>query len=201
MVAERLGFAYLDTGAMYRASALLAVRGTIPLDDPERVARCIRSHSISIDRTGRVTVDGEDVSGLIRTPFISDAASIISSGSAVRREMVSMQRRFGSETDTVAEGRDMGTVVFPHAFLKIYVIADIAVRVMRRWRELRKEGLPADFSDLLTGQLLRDDRDRTRADSPLRLAPGAVLIDSTLMSVAAQAEAVVSLYLARKGRA
>jgi CMP/dCMP kinase len=185
---------------MYRASALTAIRHDIPLDEPERVASCIRSHFISLDRTGRVTVDGEDVSGLIRTPAISDAASVISAGSAVRREMVLIQRRFGAESDTVAEGRDMGTVVFPDAFLKIYVIADIAVRVMRRWRELRREGLRADFSALLTGQLLRDNRDRTRADSPLRYSPGAVLIDSTLMSVAAQAEAVVSLYLARKGR-
>jgi cytidylate kinase len=200
-VAERLDFAYLDTGAMYRASALTAIRNGIPLDEPERVASCIRSHLISLDRTGRVTVDGEDVSGLIRTPSISDAASVISAGSAVRREMVLIQRRFGTESDTVAEGRDMGTVVFPDAFLKIYVIADIAVRVMRRWRELRNQGLNADFSALLAGQLLRDNRDRTRADSPLRYSPGAALIDSSLMSVAEQAEAVVSLYLARKGRA
>jgi len=98
----------------------------------------------------------------------------------------------------VAEGRDMGTVVFPDAFLKVYVVADVAVRVMRRWRELRLAGRQADFDELLRGQLTRDRRDRTRADSPLRLAPGAIMLDSTLMSIPMQADAVVNLYLSRK---
>jgi len=183
---------------MYRASALAAIREDIPLDDADRVALCIRRHRISIDRAGCVTVDGEDVSPLIRTPSIGDAASVISSGPPVRREMVAIQRRLGSECDTVAEGRDMGTVVFPDAFLKVYVMADIAVRVVRRWRELRAAGIVADFGDLLSSQLRRDRRDRTRADSPLRPAAGAVLIDSTLMSVPMQADAVIALYEARK---
>lgn len=178
---------------MYRASALLAIRNSIDLDDPFRVAEVIRCHSIDI-RDGNIFIDDEDVSSLIRTPEISDAASRISSGTPVRREMVVLQRRFAENHDTVAEGRDMGTVVFPQADLKVYVIADVAIRVVRRWREFNAAGKSADFDVLLKSQLIRDYRDRNRADSPLRLAPGAVILDSTLMSIEQQVSAVLNLY-------
>ena len=196
-MAERLGFSYLDTGAMYRASALLSLRSSIPLDDPEKVAENIRRHSIDIV-DGRVMLDRQDVSTLIRTMEIGDAASIISSGSPVRREMVRLQREFGRSRDTVAEGRDMGTVVFPDAFLKVYVVADVAVRVTRRWREMRAAGTLPDYGELLNAQLTRDRRDRTRQDSPLRLAPGAFMLDSSLMSIETQVETVIEMYLRRK---
>ncbi|NOQ22533.1 MAG: (d)CMP kinase [Candidatus Aegiribacteria sp.] len=196
LVAERLGFSYLDTGAMYRASALLAIRNSIDFDDSIRVAELIRSHSIDI-REGNIFIDDEDVSVLIRTPEISDAASRISSGSSVRREMVALQRRFAENHDTVAEGRDMGTVVFPCADLKVYVIADVAVRIIRRWREHIAKGEKADYDMLLRSQLERDRRDRSRSDSPLRLAPGASILDSTLMSIDQQVSAVLDLYRKR----
>ncbi len=196
-MAERLGFSYLDTGAMYRASALLSLRSSIPLDDPEKIAENIRRHSIDIV-DGRVMLDGEDVSTFIRTMEIGDAASIISSGSPVRREMVRLQKEFGRSRDTVAEGRDMGTVVFPDAFLKVYVVADVAVRVTRRWGEMRTAGREADYTELLNAQLTRDRRDRTRQDSPLRLAPGAFMLDSSLMSIETQVETVIEMYLRRK---
>lgn len=183
---------------MYRASALLALRNSIPLEDHEGVALLIRGHSIDIT-DGRLLLDGEDVSGLIRTTAISDSASIISSGTPVRREMVMLQRSFAERHDTVAEGRDMGTVVFPSADLKVYVVADVAVRVTRRWRELRQRGEEADFDELLRSQLARDRRDRTRSDSPLRLAPGAVMLDSTLMSISQQADEVLRLFRTRVG--
>lgn len=178
---------------MYRASALLAIRNSINFDDPIKVAEVIRSHSIDI-RDGYIFIDDEDVSALIRTPEISDAASRISSGSPVRREMVALQRRFAQNHDTVAEGRDMGTVVFPAADLKVYVIADVAIRVIRRWREHIAKGEAADYDTLLTAQLQRDRRDRTRSDSPLRLARGALILDSTLMSIDQQVSAVLDLY-------
>ncbi len=178
---------------MYRATALLAIRNSINFDDPAMVAEVIRSYSIDI-RDGNIFIDDEDVSALIRTPEISDAASMISSGSQVRREMVVLQRRFAANHDTVAEGRDMGTVVFPGADLKVYVIADIAIRVIRRWREFMAKGEKADFNLLLRSQLNRDHRDRSRSDSPLRLAPGAVILDSTLMSIDQQVSAVLDLY-------
>jgi len=178
---------------MYRASALLAIRNSIDLDDAARVAEIIRLHLIDI-RDGNVFIDDEDVSAFIRTPEISDAASRISSGSPVRSEMVRLQRRFADNHDTVAEGRDMGTVVFPDADLKVYVIADVAIRVTRRWREFLARGEAADFDLLLQSQLQRDCRDRSRADSPLRLAAGAVILDSTLMSIGEQVSAVLDLY-------
>jgi len=181
---------------MYRASALLAIRNSIELSDHGSVASVIRGHTIDI-RNGSVLIDDEDVSSLIRKPSISDAASVISSGSPVRREMVALQREFARRHDTVAEGRDMGTVVFPDADLKVYVVADVAIRVTRRWRELRTGGTEADFDELLRSQLQRDRRDRTRSDSPLRLAPGAVMLDSTLMSVQEQVNAVLGLYRER----
>lgn len=181
---------------MYRASALLAIRSDISLDDHERVASEIRLHSIDI-RNGSVFLDEEDVSSLIRTTAISDAASVISSGPPVRREMVALQREFAERHDTVAEGRDMGTVVFPDADLKVYVIADVAIRVVRRWREIRSRGEKADFDALLRSQLRRDRRDMSREDSPLRLSPGAVMLDSTLMSISRQAEAVLEMFRER----
>lgn len=178
---------------MYRASALLTIRNSIDFDDPVGVAEVIRSHSIDI-RDGNIFIDDKDVSALIRTPEISDAASRISSGSPVRREMVALQRRFAENHDTVAEGRDMGTVVFPCADLKVYVIADVAIRVVRRWREHIAWGEKADYDILLRSQLERDRRDRSRSDSPLRLAPGALILDSTLMSIDQQVSTVLDLY-------
>jgi CMP/dCMP kinase len=178
---------------MYRASALLAIRNSIELDNSQMLAGAIRCHEIDIEN-GNILIDGEDVSAFIRSPEISEAASVISSGSPVRREMVVLQRRFAEKHDTVAEGRDMGTVVFPEAYLKVYVIADVAIRVIRRWRELQAKGMKADFDALLASQLNRDHRDRSRSDSPLRLAPGAVMLDSTLMSIDQQVSAVLNLY-------
>ena len=192
-MARELGFSYLDTGAMYRASALLASRNSIDLDDFQQVASTIRSHSLDI-RNGSVYIDDEDVSSLIRTPSVSEAASRISSGSPVRREMVRLQRAFGERHDTVAEGRDMGTVVFPDADLKVYVVADVAVRVNRRVLEMASKGQQGDFQMILRSQLLRDRRDRTRVDSPLRMAPGAHMLDSSGMSIQQQVSAVLKLW-------
>ncbi len=191
-----LGYSYLDTGAMYRASALLFIRNSIPLYDSILLTENLRNHSIDI-RSGAVFIDDEDVSTLIRTPEIGDAASIVSSKSAVRREMVILQQKFGKAHNTVAEGRDMGTVVFPDADLKIYVIADVAIRVLRRWRELRLMGNEANYGELLRSQLTRDHRDRNRSDSPLRIAPGAYILDSTLMTITEQVSTVIELFRER----
>jgi len=193
-----LGFSYLDTGAMYRAAALLLSREGIPFEDPNLAASIVRRHSIDMDGV-RVFLDGEDVSGLIRTPEIAEAASRISSGAPLRRVMVSLQRSFGEKHDTVAEGRDMGTVVFPDADLKVYVVADVAIRVVRRWLELKRKGDKPDFDALLRSQLIRDRRDRDRKDSPLRMAPGAVMLDSTLMTIREQTDEVIRLFRERVG--
>lgn len=194
LTAERLGFAYLDTGAMYRAAALLASRLGIHIDKGELLASLVREHSITAD--GNTTLlDGEDVSLAIRSTVIGDAASIVSAHPAVRRSMVSLQKQIGAKGSTVAEGRDMGTVVFPGARLKVYVVADLAVRLQRRMREFRDRGerLPGT-TEIVTAMLSRDRRDREREDSPLRMAPDAVWLDTSQMTVSEQVTAVVALW-------
>ena len=194
-----LGFDYLDTGAMYRMAALLCARNGCGSDGGAPAA-LIESHSISL-HNGEAFLDGENVSACIRTPAISEAASLLSALPGVRRAMVLKQREFASGRDLVAEGRDMGTVVFPDASLKVYVIADLAVRAVRR---LRDQGPGSageeDFASVVLSLIKRDRRDRERSDSPLRPAPDAVLLDTSLMTVAEQVEKVVSLYEAVRGR-
>jgi len=186
---------------MYRASALLAIRARLRLDRGKRIAELISGHRIDV-QDGSVIIDDEDVSHLIRTPRISEAASVVSSHTPVRREMVRLQRTFAGRRDTVAEGRDMATVVFPGADLKVYVTADIVQRALRRLGETRgasvEQMLPRTVEDLMR----RDRRDRGRADSPLRRAPDAWMVDTTGMTVAGQVGRVVSLWRReRSGRA
>ncbi len=195
-----LGFDYLDTGAMYRMAALLSARNGCG-SDGEALAALIESHGIS-PLHGGAFLDDEDVSACIRTPAISEAASLLSAQPGVRRAMVRKQREFASGRNLVAEGRDMGTVVFPDALLKVYVIADLAVRAVRR---LREQGagyaeVSADFASMVSSLMKRDRRDRERSDSPLRPAPDAILLDTSLMTVTEQVERVVSLYRAVRGR-
>ncbi len=198
-----LGFEYLDTGAMYRMAALVAMRNLTPPDDGMPIAGLLAKHSFSADSSGAF-LDEEDVSAMIRTPEIGDSASRLSALAPVRRVMVGKQREFAAGRDLVAEGRDMGTVVFPDAVLKIYVIADIAVRGVRRMREVpgKQPGeMPSVFASVLESLIRRDRRDRERLDSPLRPAPDAIIMDTSLMSVSEQVEHVVSLYAsARAGR-
>jgi cytidylate kinase len=165
-VARELGFTYLDTGAMYRAVALAARRSDL---EPAEVAG-----TITIDVRDGVRVDGEDVSGAIRTPEVSQAASQAAADPEVRRALVAQQRRLIGSGDWVAEGRDIGTVVAPEAEVKVFLTADPAERARRRAREL---GL--DEATVLADQTARDERDSTRAHAPLRPAPGAVVLDTT----------------------
>jgi cytidylate kinase len=193
--ARELGFEYLDTGAMYRTAALLAIRSEIDPSDGASAALALVGHEIAVT-SGRALLDGIDVSDQIRSPGISEAASIISSSSPVRAAMVLMQRSFASGRNVVAEGRDMGTVVFPGAVLKVYVIADVAIRAIRRLRDQSEPVTAAGASSVTEALLRRDRRDRERSDSPLRPAPGAVWLDTTLLTPAGQVEKVVSLYRA-----
>jgi cytidylate kinase len=165
-----LGFAYLDSGAMYRAVALAALRRGV---DPGEIAPSVR-----IEVGERVFVDGEDVTDRIRAPDVSEAASRAAADPAVRRAMVAHQRRLLSSGDWVAEGRDIGTVVAPDAEVKIFLEADPAERARRRATELAVH--PAT---VLAEQTIRDERDRGRRHSPLRPAPGAAVIDTTGLSV------------------
>ena len=169
-VAEHLGFTYLDSGAMYRSVALAALqRGR----DPAEVAPGLR-----IDLRDGVRLDGVYVTTEIRRPGISDAASRAAADPRVREAMVAEQRRLLAEGDWVAEGRDIGTVVAPDADVKVFLDADPAERARRRAAELG-----ADPEDVMAEQAVRDERDRTRASSPLTPAPGAVVLDTTGLTV------------------
>jgi cytidylate kinase len=180
-VADALGFTYLDTGAMYRCVALASLREDVPA---EELASRLR---ISLGE--RIELDGEDVTDAIRTPEVSDRASQVASEPAVRRAMVEQQRGLMvGGGDWVAEGRDIGTVVMPDAELKVFLTADPAERATRRAAEL---GL--DVATVLAEQMVRDERDRTRADSPLRPAEGAVEIDTTGLPLGQVVDRIVAL--------
>jgi CMP/dCMP kinase len=169
-VAERLGFTYLDTGAMYRSVALAALqRGAEP---------AVVAPSVRIEPADRVLLDGRDVTDAIRTPEVSEAASRAAADPAVRAAMVAEQRRLLSAGNWVAEGRDIGTVVAPDAALKVFLTADPQERARRRAAELG-----ADVPTVLAEQLIRDQRDATRADSPLVAADDAVTVDTTGLTI------------------
>jgi cytidylate kinase len=170
-VAEELGFTYLDTGAMYRAVALAASeRGA----DPAGVADGLKIKA----QGGRIAIDGRDVTDAIRTPEISEAASRAAADPDVRRAVVELQRRILADGDWVAEGRDIGTVVAPDAEVKVFLTADPEERARRRAAEL---GL--DPARVLAEQTIRDERDSSRAHSPLAPAPDAVVLDTTPMTL------------------
>jgi cytidylate kinase len=180
-LAERLGFTYLDSGAMYRCVALLS------LDSPDQAAAALASSArielAVVDSAAgaperRVLIDGRDVSEAIRTPEVSEAASRVAADPGVREALVAKQRELIAGGDWVAEGRDIGTVVAPDAELKVYLTADPAERARRRAVELG-----GDQATVMAEQTLRDERDSTRAHSPLQAAPGAVVLDTTGMTV------------------
>jgi cytidylate kinase len=188
-VAARLGFTYIDTGAMYRALALWAIRQNLNPSDIHRMEQLALAADITLDSAkARVLINGEDVTEAIRTPAVSDAASRLSAIPAVRRALVEMQRAMGASQNVVMEGRDIGTIVFPDASVKIFLDAHPETRVGRR---LAQTGGAAPE---VAGEIAeRDRRDSTRSDSPLAQAPDAVYLDSTAMSLEEVEEAVLLL--------
>lgn len=181
-LAERLGFLYIDTGAMYRAVALSARRLGIAWDDAPRLEMLARESRIELLSGGRVLLNGEDISEAIREPEISEGASRVSAVAGVRRALVEKQQQMGREASVVMEGRDIGTVVFPGAEVKIYLDAKPEERTRRRLKDLAARGVRAEFAQVLGEIQRRDQRDSTRADSPLRQAPDAIYVDSTSMT-------------------
>ena len=171
-VAERLGYLHVDSGAMYRAVALWALENSIDPSDDHKVVPLCESADILLDG-GRVFLNGRDITALIRTPEVSRAASRVSAIPGVRRELVLKQQEYAALSSIVMEGRDIGTVVYPRAQVKIYLDATPEVRARRRVNEVG-----GDFADVLREIRERDDRDATRADSPLRQAEDAVYFDT-----------------------
>jgi cytidylate kinase len=201
-LAKELGYIYMDTGAMYRALALKVLREGVDLADDEAIERLVAATSIDLDeRDGqlRVWLDGEEVSSQIRTPEMSQMASKVSALAVVRARMLELQRALGARGSVVAEGRDIGTVVFPGAEVKIYLDASVEERARRRFEELRAAGRATGFAETLAEMEERDRRDSERDLAPLRRADGAVTIDSSALQadgVARQAIAEIKRALA-----
>ena len=195
-VAEMLGYTHLDSGAMYRAVGLKALQCGVPLDAPDQLsalADAARIDLVSTDGKLRVLLDGEDVTEAIRAPEVSRAASVVAVVPGVRHPMVAEQRRAGAAGGVVMEGRDIGSVVFPHADLKIFLDASPEVRASRRQRELAEKGEPMEFEKVLAEVHERDLRDRGREMSPLVRAADAVVVDNTAMDAEETARAIVLL--------
>jgi cytidylate kinase len=195
-VAEMLGYTHLDSGAMYRAVGLKALRDGVPLDSPERLSELADAARIDlVPRDGKLVVllDGEDVTEQIRAPEVSHAASVVAVVPGVRHPMVAEQRRAGAAGGVVMEGRDIGSVVFPHADLKIFLDASPEVRASRRQRELEEKGEPQEFAKVLDEVHQRDRRDREREMSPLVRAADAVTVDNTAMDAEETARVIVLL--------
>jgi CMP/dCMP kinase len=195
-LADRLGFTYIDTGAMYRAVALWALRQGVSFDDLHRMEQLALASDIRLE-PGRILLNGEDVSEAIRTPEVSAGASKIAVIPAVRRAMVAKQRDIGERSSVVMEGRDIGTVVFPDAQVKVYLDANPEERVKRRLLEARAKGDVVAESALAAQMQERDQRDSTRADAPLSQAPDATFLDSTSLSIEEVEEAILRLVRAR----
>jgi len=191
-LARRLGFTYIDTGAMYRAVALLAVRADIDLNDAFRMVPVARHVQIEFGRDGEVLLNGEDVSVEIREPEVSTAASRVAAIPGVREAMREEQRRIGAKSSVVMEGRDIGTVVFPEAQIKIYLDADPKVRAARRARETG-----GDLEQIARDLAERDERDRARNAAPLLQAPDAEYIDTTGQTAEQVEEAILKIVRAR----
>lgn len=196
-VAARLGCVYIDTGAMYRAVALWAVRRGTDWSDMHRLEQLAAESNIALTSDGRILLNGEDISEAIRNPDVSQGASKVAVVAGVRRAMVAKQRAIAEGQSVVMEGRDIGTVVFPEAQVKIYLDASPETRARRRALELAAKGLPANEQEIAAEMRQRDARDSSRADSPLRQAPDATYLDSSGLSVDEVVEAVLAVVRAR----
>lgn len=195
-VARRMGFAFLDTGAMYRAATWRALHLGLSLDDAPALAESTRAMKLEIhenENGQQVLVDGHDVTDAIRTPEITKLIYKLDQEPAVRRHLVALQQSFGEMQPTVAEGRDIGTVVFPKAKCKIYLDASVDVRAERRALQMEEKGMTVDRNQLKADIADRDHKSMTRADSPLRQAEDAILVDTSHLTIEEVVERLLSL--------
>jgi CMP/dCMP kinase len=195
-LAQRLGFTYLDTGALYRALALKILRLNIALSNEAALADVLQDTEIDLradDDSVQVLLDQENVSALIRSPDVSQMASKASALKNVRHRLLDLQRAVGRRNDVVAEGRDIGTIVFPQADVKIYLDASVEERARRRFDELRAAGRDVALNDTIREMQERDQRDSERELAPLRRADDAIVIDSSGLDAAVVAERVLRI--------
>jgi len=193
MLAERLGFVYLDTGALYRAAALFFLMKGISPDDPDAVlAEALNSAEIRFDR-GKVMLNGKDVSADIRTPEVGHYSSVFSARKVVRDFLLGVQRKASLGNDLVVEGRDTATVIFPDARKKFYMDASVAERAVRRFRQLREMGLDVSLEKAERDVTDRDARDQGRDIAPLTRAKDAIILDTTRRSIEEILETILGI--------
>ncbi len=200
-VAQRLGLRLLDTGAIYRCVALHAMRRALPLEDGPRLAQAAAGLEIAFapgDDVQRVFLDGEDVSAAIRTLAVTQAVNKVSALPEVRAALLDLQRRLGQEVDCIVEGRDIGTVVFPDAALKVFFTASVEARARRRQVELAGRGEAHALEAMMAHIAERDATETQRAAAPLVVAPGAVVLDTSAMDFAGACDALAALIVAAR---
>lgn len=199
-LAEKLGYVYIDTGAMYRACALKAKKMGIDINDEESIRELLDDIDIRIENhnsKNRIFLDGEDVSEDIRADDISALASAISAIPAVRYKMVELQRKMGEKGGVILDGRDIGTFVFPTAEVKFFLTASPEVRAKRRWLELQQKGINKDFSEVLADLVKRDNNDSQRALAPLKKADDAIEVDTSNMTIEEQTDYLYQIIRSR----
>jgi CMP/dCMP kinase len=195
LAATRLGYVHIDTGAMYRAVTLKVIRSRVAVDDRERIARLLVTTHVQLAGPGghlTVYLDGNEVTEEIRTPEVSRAVSAVSSLPEVREAMVREQRAMGVAGGIILDGRDIGTVVFPDADLKFFMVAGIEARAHRRHKELAEKGVPSSVDLQMEEIARRDQLDSTRSVAPLKRADDAIVVDTSRMTIEQQVDLVVS---------
>jgi len=196
-VAQQLGFHYLDSGALYRLTALSVLRRNTPLDDEHALAKAAE-HLHCHFNGAHIFLANEDVSNDIRAEEVGNMASKIAAIPTVRQALYGLQLSFRQHPGLVADGRDMGTVIFPHAVLKVFLTASVEARAQRRYKQLIDKGFSANMEDLSKDLTERDARDSNRSSAPLKAAQGAYLLDTSAMTADQAVEQVLSWYAAGK---
>lgn len=201
LVANILGYRYIDTGAMYRAVTLYFMEHHVALTNPKEISRSLQQINLSFKVNSKniteTYLNGLNVEKAIRSMRVSERVSEVSAIKDVRTAMVEQQRKMGKEKAVVMDGRDIGTVVFPNAELKLFMSADLLVRAFRRQKELLEKDRLIDLDDVISNILQRDEIDTTRTESPLRRADDAILIDTTHITLDEQVDEVVRLALTK----
>ena len=198
-VASKLGITYLDTGAMYRAVTYTILKLKVDVTDDASISKFLEKINLSFDNSNNILVDGVQLSNKIRNQNISSQASKISQYPLVREKMVEIQRNIGNANDCVIEGRDIGTVVFPNANYKFFLVADLETRAERRYNDMIKSGENCKFKDVLDGIKKRDEMDTQRAHSPLSVADDAIVIDTGKIKINEQINKIIKIITNQKG--
>ena len=201
ILAKRLGYTYLDTGAMYRAVTVLALENGVALDDEEVITNLLKNSTLEIipESNGqKIFLNGRDVTELIRTPRVSELVAKVSVLPKVRQYLTKLQQEIVAKGNVIADGRDIGTVVMPDAEVKIFLTASPAERARRRYQELSEKGFMVNYEEILQDVKERDEMDQTRQISPLRQAPDAILVDTTGLKIEEVVEKLLEIVRRKK---